>query len=476
MAQIVGRKQELKELVRLQNSDESEMVVVYGRRRVGKTFLINRAFADTGFTFKVTGLYHQKMKMQLDTFSLALKDYFRMTDNIKFNTWLEAFDALKQSLIKSNDTEKKVLFFDELPWFDTKGSNFLAALEWFWNGWASARGDIMMIVCGSATNWIINKFFKHKGGLYNRAGSKIFLKPFTLNETEEYLIKQGFELERYDIAQIYMIMGGIPYYLKQLDPRITLSANIDECFFKKNGKLWDEFENLFETLFSSSDMYIKIVQTLAGKQIGLTREEIISAAKLFDNGKISRALSDLEKCGFIRAYKYYGRKTKSKTYQLADFYTLFYFRFIKDNYGNDDHFWAHILDTPKKNNWAGYSFEQLIKTHIEQVKRALGIGFTLSELSSWYAQQTKDGSRGAQIDLVIDRRDRAINICEAKFYSSIFTIDKEYALNLRNKVDAFREATATKKTLVPTMITTFGIKQNTYSNFIQQQVTIDDLF
>lgn len=479
MAVIVGRKQEQKELRRLYESDEPEMVVVYGRRRVGKTYLVNQVFDSVGFTFKITGLYKSQLPQQLENFNLALKEYSGKDSWPQPKSWMEAFEQLKEYLKDSKTGRKRVLFFDELPWMDTKGSRFLKAFEWFWNGWGSAQEDLLLIVCGSATNWIINKLFKHKGGLYNRAGTKMFLRPFTLAETEQYLQKQGINMERYDIAQVYMIMGGIPYYLKQLEPGRTLADNIDNCFFKTNGKLWDEFDNLYETLFAESEVYVRIVEALASKRIGLTREEIIRLAKLTDNGKTSKALKDLVKYGFIRSYQYYGRKTKTRTFQLADFYTLFYFRFIKDNYSQDNHFWTHMLDNPQKNTWLGYGFEQLIKDHIEQVKRALGIGSVLTHESSWFIEQrdlNDDSLSGAQIDLLIDRRDKAINVCEAKFYSGEFTIDKAYSLKLRNKLATFKSAVNTRKALVPTMITTFGVKHNAYSGNIQQEVILDDLF
>ena len=476
---LIGRKKEQKEFMRLYNSDESEMVVVYGRRRVGKTYLVNQVFAETGFTFKVTGLYKSKLPRQLENFTLALKEYFDDEQIPQPKSWMDAFEKLKEYLLKSKQRGKKVLFFDELPWMDTKGSKFLEAFEWFWNSWGCAREDLLLIVCGSATNWIINKLFKHKGGLYNRAGTKMFIRQFTLAETEQYLKKKGIEYERYDIAQIYMMMGGIPYYLKQLEPGRTLADNIDNCFFRTNGKLWDEFDNLYETLFAESEIYVRIVEALAGKMIGLTREEIISITKLPDNGMTSKALKDLVKCGFVRSYQYYGHKTKSQTFQLADFYTMFYFKFVRDNYGQDEHFWTHLLDNPKKNAWLGYGFEQLIKDHIEQVKNALGIGAVLTTQSCWFAEKrdiADEGIDGAQIDLLIDRRDKAINICEAKFYSSEFVIDKEYSHKLRNKIAAFKSVVKTRKALVPTMITTFGVKRNAYSGNVQQEVVLDDLF
>ena len=480
MATIIGRKLEQKELQRLYESDEAEMAVVYGRRRVGKTFLVNQMFGSEGFAFKVTGLYKSRLPKQLENFSLALQEYSGNKDLTEPKSWTEAFDQLKDYLKASKSGKKRLLFFDELPWMDTKGSGFLAAFERFWNGWANAQQDILLILCGSATNWIINKFFKQKGGLYNRATSKIFLKPFTLNETEQYLEKQGIEWERYDIAQIYMIMGGIPYYLKQLEPNRTLADNIDNCFFRRNGKLWDEFDNLYETIFDTSDNYLKVVEALSSKHIGLTREQLIKATQLPDNGLISKVLKDLVNCGFVRAYQYYGRKTKTQTYQLADFYTMFYLSFIKGNYAQDEHFWTHSLDTPQKKAWLGYTFEQLVKDHIEQVKRALGIGSVLTKQSSWFEQSRSTDENntipGAQIDLLIDRCDKAINICETKFYSGEFVIDKDYSLKLRNKISTFKAITEPRKTLISTMITTFGIKHNKYSGTIQQEVVLDDLF
>lgn len=488
MATIIGRKHEQKELDRLFHSDEAEMVVVYGRRRVGKTFLVNQVFAQSGFAFKVTGLYKQQMAVQLKNFTLSLQECFHVEKCKQPTSWMDAFGQLKDCLIKSKTGGKRVVFFDELPWMDTKGSRFLNAFEWFWNGWGCAQDDLLLVICGSATNWIINKLFKQKGGLYNRANSKMYLRPFTLAETEQYLQKQGFEMERYDIAQAYMIMGGVPYYLKQLEPERTLADNIDNCFFKKNGKLWDEFDHLYETLFDQSELYLRIVEALAAKRVGLTRDEIITSTRLPDNGKLSKALKDLVKCGFVRDFFFFDKKAKGKTYQLADFYTLFFLRFIKDNYGQDEHFWTHMIDNPKKIAWQGYSFEQLVMDHIEQVKRALGIASVLTQQSSWFVTKRTldayldgegtdtDEINGAQIDLLIDRRDRAINVCEAKFSGGEFVINKDYSLKLRNKIMAFKAATNTTKALVPTMITTFGVKRNQYSGSVKQEVILDDLF
>lgn len=479
MRTLIGRKKEQQELNRLKESNESELVVVYGRRRVGKTYLVNQTFGQDGFSFKVTGLYKKRMNAQLQNFTMAMQEYFNDSTIIQAKTWMEAFSTLKHRLKSTNTGTRRILFFDEMPWMDTAGSDFLSAFEWFWNGWGSAQPDIMLIICGSATNWIINKLFKNKGGLYNRASSRIWLQPFTLAETEEYLTSQGFNLVHYDIAQIYMIMGGIPFYLKQLDPSKPLNGNIDSCFFQTEGKLWNEFENLYDTLFAHSENYLKIVEALSKKRSGMTRNELILATGLPNNGSTTRIIRELLSCGFIRSYKYYGRKSKEKTFQLADYFTMFYYHFVKDNYGQDIHFWSHLLDNPKKQAWLGLTFEQLCKDHIEQIKSALGISGVLTEQSEWHTLKANTDDTyvpGAQIDLLIDRRDNAINLCEIKFCNGEFTIDKDYSMKLRNKAERFREISKTRKSLVTTFISTYGVAKNAYSTTIQQSVTLDDMF
>lgn len=479
MATIVGRKREQHELRRKYESDEAELLVVYGRRRVGKTFLINNTFAKEGFAFKVTGLHKKGKRMQLRNFVDALREYSNDNSWKEPNDWMEAFEQLRTYLKQSKTGEKRILFIDEMPWMDTRGSQFLSAFERFWNNWGAAESDLMLIVCGSATNWIINKLFKNKGGLYNRSDCRMYLNPFTLQETEQYLIKQGFELEQYDIAQIYMIMGGIPFYLKQLDPALTLSGNIDECFFREKGKLWDEYDRLFETLFERSDMYTHIIEALGTKQIGLTREELLRLTGLPDNGVTSKAIKDLINCGYLRTYRYWGRKTKTQTYQLADFYLLFYLRFVRANYGQDQHYWSHVQENGAFRAWQGYAFEQLCMNHLQQVKNALGIGAVRTTQSSWHIESRDLNDpelHGAQIDLLIDRSDRFISLCEMKFANAEYVITQDYSMNLRNKMEAFKQASQTRKTVVMTMISTFGVKRNAHSGMIKQQVVLDDLF
>lgn len=469
---FIGREEEVANLKKYYDSKESEFVVIYGRRRVGKTFLV-KEFFDDKYDFKVTGLYKKPKKVQLKNFSLALKEYgFPLKKNPQ--DWLEAFSALKQLLIRTEAKDrKKVVFIDELPWLDTPKSDFLAAFESFWNGWGAQQDNLMLVVCGSATTWIAKNLLEDVGGLFNRAARRLYLMPFSLNETEKYLQSRGFQWSRYDIIQTYMIMGGIPYYLKLLDGTLPLPTNIDNIFFKKKGPLWDEFPVLYETLFGRSELYLKIINTLASKKSGLTQDEITTEAKVPQNGAFTKALKDLVRCDFVRAYNCFGKKSSEITYQLSDYYTLFYFRFLKDQLNPDEHYWTLTLDNPSRAAWAGYSFEQVCKDHLWQIRRALGINGVLTSASSWKGQFE---GNGAQIDLVIERRDRVIDICEAKYSIDEFIIDKEYENRLRNKLSIFKAATNTKSAVQLVMITTFGVKQNSHSGLVSANVTMKHLF
>lgn len=471
---IIGRKYEFELLQQSMLSEESELIVVYGRRRVGKTFLVNQFFKNE-YTFKLTGVYNKPTNVQLERFASQMEEYSGTPCDTPAD-WYKAFDLLKKLLKNANGTEKKVVFIDEMPWLDTEGSDFVAAFEHFWNGWASAEGNIIMVACGSATSWMTDKLLGNQGGLFNRSATRMFVRPFTLNETEQYLQSRGVEWTRYDIAECYMIMGGIPFYLKQINPNWTFSQNIDNIFFREKGLLWDEFDHLYATLFKQPDNHIAVVEALSKKRMGLTRKEIIQATKLHDNGNLTTVLKNLVNNELIRPYKFFGKEKQDTIYQLADFYSMFYFSYIKDNYGTDSHFWTNSIDNPSRRSWAGYTFEQLCLYHLDQIKRSIGISGVQCSVSAWFPKAPDSNERGAQIDLLIDRRDRIINICEMKFSINEFTIDKEYDEKLRNKIEAFRAETGTRKALQLTMVTTYGVKRNMYRNKVQSEVLLDDLF
>ena len=470
---IIGRKKECERLDECMNADQAQLVIVYGRIRVGKTYLINEYF-ENRFAFKITGSYGQPKEVQLKIFDTSLS---RQNGVNKLNSkdWFEAFNSLRDYLETLDTNEKQVIFFDEMPWLYTQKSSFLAAFEWFWNDWASTRRNLIFIVCGSATSWMDEKIANNKGGLFNRQTCKLFLKPFSLNEVEEYLQSKNIEWSRYDIVQCYMIMGGIPYYLSLLNSKLSLSQNIDALFFTDRGELSDEFEHLYRTLFTNSASYIKVVEALSKKKGGLTRDELLKSTGRQTGGELSVILKNLELSGFIRISNFFNKKKKNALYQLCDYYTSFYFKFIKDNYGKDEHYWSNAVDNPAKRTWEGLVFEQICRDHVTSIKKKLGISGVLSEESSWYVRGDTE-IQGAQIDLLISRRDHVTNLCEIKFSTGEYSIDKDYDLKLRNKVEAFRRDTNYKGTIQLVMITTFGLKKNQYSSLIQNQIVLDDLF
>lgn len=470
-SQIVGRKKEQQRLQEIYSSGKAEFVAIYGRRRVGKTFLIRQMFANE-LVFDLAGLANANTKEQLVNFSLSIN----RAAQTQFNTppnWLFAFEQLR-TLVEGLQKKRKVIFIDEISWFDTARSDFLTALEHFWNGWACSRGDIMLIVCGSATSWIMNKLVNNHGGLHNRLTAHIYLQPFTLAETERYLQSQNIKLSRYDIAESYMVLGGIPYYLSKMQKGLSVAQNIDNLFFAQNSELKNEFQNLYASLFKNYADYIKIVGALSTKAKGLTRKEIEKITKLSSGGGLTTALKNLEYCSFIRAYHSFGKKKYEQLYQLIDAYTLFYFKYLSKNKNNDESFWTNSLNTPLHNAWAGYAFEILALQHIAEIKHALGILGVQTEVSAW--RSSENSTPAAQIDLVIDRKDGIIDLCEIKFSKNQFVIDKDYEENLRNKVSAFISENKTRKTIHLIMLTTYGIAKNKYFGIVQKEVFLDDLF
>ncbi len=481
---IIGRKKECERLDVCMQSSQAQLVIVYGRRRVGKTFLINEYF-ENNFAFKLTGVYGKSKDEQIRLFDTSLSLHIannksnsgkNISDNTKSSKdWIDAFFNLRKYLEKLDTNKKQVVFIDEMPWLDTPKSGFLSAFEWFWNDWGSTQSNLVFVVCGSATSWMDENIANNKGGLFNRHTCSLFLKPFSLCEVEQYLQSKEINWSRYDIVQCYMIMGGIPYYLSLLQNIYSFSQNIDHLFFSSNGELHNEFEHLYRTLFSNSTIYIKIVEALSKKKGGLTRDEILASINRASSGDLSVILKNLELSGFIRITNFFNKKKKNSLYQLSDYYTSFYFKFLKDSYGTDEHYWSNSVDNPSKRAWEGLVFEQICRDHVPLIKHKLGISGVLSEESSWFVRGDKNFS-GSQIDLLLSRRDRVVTLCEIKFSTGEFSIDKEYDMNLRNKIESFKRDTGYKGTIQLVMVTTYGIKQNRYSSLVQNQIVLDDLF
>jgi hypothetical protein len=470
---MVGRKEELSILKSLKQEDESSFVAVYGRRRVGKTYLIRHVFEDK-FTLYITGIANIGLQAQLTNFYAGLVRTFPWLEDKKMpDNWFFMFQLLITALEECEDTHK-VLFFDELPWLDEPKADFIPALEHFWNSWASARRDVILIVCGSAASWMINNLINNHGGLHNRITHRIRLDPFTLSECETFLRQKNATYDRYQIIQLYMALGGIPFYLKAVKTNKSVAQNINDLCFSKKGILRLEFDNLYASLFKNAGKHIAIIEALAKKAKGMERKELLKHANLADGGTTTKILKELEESSFIQKYPAFGKTNRYVLYQLTDFYSLFYLKFIKNSSDLDKDFWLNSLDNPEIRAWSGYAFEQVCLMHLDQIKQALGISGIQTRSSAWIGET--DGKK-AQVDLVIDRRDQVINLCEMKFSINSFEIDKRYAEDLRTKIGVFKTATKTPKSIFLTLITTFGLQQNGYSGgLVQNDLTMDILF
>jgi hypothetical protein len=412
------------------------------------------------------------IEKQLQNFSYVLKKTTKIKSHPIPLNWQEAFEQLSHYINNIRHKKKKVIFFDELPWLDSMHSGFLKAFDYFWNSYCTKRNDLIIVICGSAASWMINKIVHNKGGLHNRITKQIRLLPFTLAETQKFFKLKNIKLDQYQIVQLYMAIGGVPLYLNEVQRGKSAIQSIDKICFAKDSLLRDEFDKLYHSLFNNAQVHIAIIRALASKRIGLTRNEIVRIAKLQSGGYFSGVLNELEESGFIASYTPLDKKTKDTIFRLNDEYSLFYLKFIEKSKSYQSGTWTSIMNSRAYISWSGYAFESVCLKHITNIKKALGIAGVYSENSAWYGKK-----EGAQIDLLIDRADKCINSCELKFSSIPFEVTKKYANELQHKLMAYKISSKTHKTIFTTLVTTYGLKQNEYSaQYIDSVVLLKDLF
>ena len=475
---MIGRKRETKELERLYDSGRAELVAVYGRRRVGKTYLVDETFSGR-ISFRHAGL--SPVDEQSDGLLRAQLDHFYnslllhgMPPGDKPRSWLDAFFLLEKHLQEADNGSRQVVFLDELPWLDTPKSGFLRAFEGFWNTWGCHRKNLMVIVCGSANSWVQDRLLNNHGGLYGRVTYEVKLSPFTLRECEEFYADRRVSLSRYDIAQSYMVFGGIPYYMGYLEPDMSLAQNIDATFFGKNAKLRNEFDRLFDSVFVNPEAVKSIVRLLYTRNAGFTRREISDKLGVSDGGRLSRNLNALIASDFVVKYVPYGLGKRESHYKLVDPFCLFCLHFVEGTTRTNPQFWQQNATSQPVSIWRGYAFENVCFNHIDQVKIALGISGVITESSAW--SKRADDEAGMQIDLLIDRNDNVVNMCEIKYYSDDFVVDNDYYRVLLRRQDMLAKSVSRKKSVRNTLITTFGLVQNKYSSVFTNVITLDDLF
>ena len=470
---LIAREQECARLQKCLESDRSELVTIYGRRRVGKTYLVDEFF-NQKYDFTCVGVHRGTKAVQLRNFAKQLKRAMGTKTMPKFADWMDAFDAMEDYLASLPEGRKKVVFIDEMPWMDSGKSDFVMALENFWNGWAARRRDIVMIATGSASSWMVEKIEENEGGLHARVTCRLHLKQFSLGETEEYLRSRGCRWDRYQMMQCYMVMGGVPYYLSLLDVKQSVAQNIDRLFFEEKAELKNEFDDLYNALFKYAERYISIVTMLYDNRKGLTREEI-NRLYAYPDDNLTKIIRNLVQCDFVKETAQYNKGEKAILYRLTDFFTIFHLKFMKENLSGNETWWQDNMQSAQVLAWCGLAFERICEGHIRQMKRALGISGIATETSAW--RKAKDSAgKGAQIDLIIKRADRTIHLCEMKFSTSKFTISNAYEDDLRERQAVFEQTEKAREAVVHTFVTTYGVKDGMHRSIVHSEVTMDDLF
>lgn len=474
---IIGRAQEQETFRKLLQSKQAEFVVIYGRRRVGKTYLVREFFNDQ-IVFSFTGSYETATSIQINNFYAELKRVWPLAENAKTpQNWSEAFHLLTDFLLSHPiKTEKIVVFLDELPWLDRTGAGFVSALAYFWNQHGSRMNHLILMTCGSAASWILRKLLNDKGGLHNRITKRIELKPFTLKEAEAYCQYKNLRFTPYQITQLYMIMGGIPFYWQAVEQGKSVAQVVDQLCFEQSGLLATEFKPLFQSLFKNAEHHIQVIETLAKSPYGLTRYQLLEQIKLNNGGSFVRVLEQLIDCGFVKALQPFGKKSRETVFRIIDFYSIFYLKFIQGNISDRTNVWQNLSKDPAYSSWMGYAFENICLTHLKSIHEALGISGIYTQVSSFYFKGNEN-LPGIQVDLIIDRNDGVINLCEAKFSQSEFVMSKEYAAHLRRRRSAFQQITRTKKAVVTTLLTSYpAVKNGYYYEEVDSEVGLEGLF
>jgi AAA+ ATPase superfamily predicted ATPase len=477
MEKITGHIAEQKMLIDRMASGKPELIAVYGRRRVGKTFLI-RTLLHRSLVFEMVGMLNTSFQDQLQNFANALQKVAKQQEPVtRPANWLEAFVLLDNYIDTLPADKVAVVFFDEFPWIHSQKSRFLQAFDHWWNISASKKQNLKVVICGSAASWMIENIVHARGGLHNRVTQRIRLKPFSLGETDQFLKDRNIILDHYQVLQVYMAMGGVPHYLNEIKQGESSVQVIDKLCFAKDGLLKTEFKYLYQSLFAHAEHHEQVVRALARKGKGLTRNEIIKECRLSTGGTTTKILKELEESGFIFPYIPFGKTVKDSIYKLYDEYSLFYLKFVEGAKATGKGTWLQQSQTPSYRNWSDIAFESVCLKHTEAIKKSLGIEGVYTEGSAWRYIPNSKIDQGAQIDLLLDRADRCINICEMKFSTYEFVIDKKYANEIDVKLRVFRQQSGTRKSLFPTMITTYGVKKNEYYlGRIQAEVRMEDLF
>ena len=490
--EIIARKREKQILESVLRSKSSELVCVYGRRRIGKTYLVRNFFesCDNVIYFELTGQKQESgeyapLKYQLANFKYQFERTFDR-DIPQPTSWQNAFTVLRKETERFKDsTSKLILFFDELPWLCSPRSGFFEALDQAWNTTFERQPNVKVIVCGSAASWMLKKIIHAKAGFSRRITHKIRLTLFSLKETKEYLLFKGFDLSSRSVAEIFMMLGGIPYYLNFMSPHKSIYQNIEDECFDINGRLVDEYAIIFNSLFKNSENHKKVVEYIASKHKGVLLEELTGKFSSLKGGSLSRILDNLVSSSFIKKTPPLYNEAKGTIYRLIDEFVLFHLKWIKPAPRSifespSTLYFQNRAQSNSFKSWRGFAFERLCLKHEYQIRQSLGIHKILSipSMVYFYDQQ---GKRSSQIDLLFERADNVISICEIKHSESEYELTKADVNSLMRKKEDLRRYLAlkkkTQKDIHIVYVTTNGVYLNKYFHQLQPSVVkLDDLF
>lgn len=484
MRQLACREIECKVLDQFLTSEKAEFLAIYGRRRVGKTFLIRTYFENQDVIFfDTTGEKNARLAIQIKHFTKQISTVFYNNAPLKpGKNWDESFELLTLAINSSNVSKKIVLFFDELPWMATKNSHILQSLDYYWNQHWSKNSRIKLIVCGSSASWIIDKIVNNKGGLHNRITRNILLEPFNLSKTKSFFRKTKLSITERHIVTLFMVMGGVPFYLSKIEKNLSAIQNIENLAFQHNSFFLNEFNNLFSSLFSDADIIVEMIRIIASYRYGILQDALLKKMGPLLQGKGGlEKLHALEDAGFIMHFKSHWHKKRGIYYRVTDEYCLFYLYWIepvKDTLlkrNLTEGHWNKMTQQSSWHIWTGLAFESICYKHLPEITRALSLpGIAIP--NTWRYTPTQDHKKGAQIDLLFDRDDDAITICEIKYTEKPFVITKAYAEQLQQKIAIFKEVTGTQKQIFIAMISANGVKENQYSSLLSTVLTMKDLF
>ncbi len=484
MAKIIGRKEEKAVLQEAFNTERSEFIALYGRRRVGKTFLIKNFFESKNcILIYVSGMKDGNLKEQLQNFTQSLeRDLLKGLSLKPPSSWMEAFEMLNKLLERFDRNKKIVLFLDEVPWLSTKRSRFLQALDYYWNRFWSHDLRFKLVICGSAASWIIRNVIRNRGGLYNRVTRQMLLESFDLCETKEFLRSNKVKLNHRQILEIYMVTGGVPYYLNHIQAGLSATENISKMAFSKRGILYQDFDHLFESLFDDADQYREIIEIVSQNRYGIEQEEVIRKSRHLERGGgANRKIQDLEEAGLVITFVPYGHKKKGVYVRVIDEYIAFYLRWIDPVKKSAQKLiqarrnWLSQRNSPSWQAWSGYAFENICYKHTDQIHEALNLD--PSAIPATWRHDGKLGKEGAQVDLLFDRTDGAVTLCEIKYTEQPFCIDKSYYQQLVRKIDVYKKVTKTQKEIFFAFIASSGLKKSIYSEeLVSGLVVLEDLF